>query len=97
MANAPTRRYAIRERNARTGTLRGKTAGHRGRTGSLQTPKQQREQQNKFGVAITEVRVFAAIVAGAIYENYAIGRPDFGCTRYRIAARADSPYREAWN
>jgi hypothetical protein len=55
------------------------------------------EQRNKLSVAITEVRVFAAIVAGAIYENHAVSRPDFGCTRYRITGRADSPYREAWN
>ena len=49
------------------------------------------KQQKKFGVAITEVRIVTAIVAGAIYENHGICRPDFGCARYRIAARADSP------
>jgi hypothetical protein len=49
------------------------------------------EQRNKFSVAITDVRVVIAIIAGAIYENHGICSPDFCCARYRIAARAAFP------
>ena len=40
--------------------------------GSLQTRKIKQEQRNKFSVAITEVRLVTAIVAGAIYEDHGI-------------------------